>query len=50
MTSKAEEYRAKAAQCEKMAERHKDTQFREQYLELARQWRAMAEQAERQSW
>ncbi len=49
MTSKAEEYRAKAAQLDELAARNKGTDFGEQYLGLARQWRLMAEQVERRT-
>jgi hypothetical protein len=42
MSSKAEEYRAKADDCDKQAEQAKDPETRRQFLELARQWRVMA--------
>lgn len=45
--SKPENYRARAAQCEHAAERNRDATLKAQYLELARQWRELAEQAER---
>jgi hypothetical protein len=45
--SKPENYRARAAQCEHMAERNRDAALKAQYLEMARQWRELAEQAER---
>jgi hypothetical protein len=46
MPLSAEDYRARAAQCERMAERHRDQTFKAQYVELARQWRDLAERAE----
>jgi hypothetical protein len=47
MTLSGQDYRARAAQCEHMAERHRDPTFKAQYLELARQWLDLAEQAEK---
>jgi hypothetical protein len=47
VTSKAEEYRAKAAECEQHAESIRDAYIKGHYQELARQWREMAEQIER---
>ena len=48
--SKPENYRARAAQCGHMAERNRDPTLKAQYLELdlelARQWRELAQQAE----
>lgn len=46
MSSKSETYRARAAQCELMGERNRDPTLKAQYLELARQWRELAQQAE----
>lgn len=42
-----EDYRARAAQCERMAERNHDPTLKAQYLELARQWRDLAHQVEK---
>ena len=42
----AEDYRARAAQCERMAERQRNPTLKAHYLELARQWRGLAEHAE----
>jgi hypothetical protein len=44
--SKADEYRAKAAECERRAAATLDPDIKEQFEDLARQWRAMAKQAE----
>jgi hypothetical protein len=41
---KAEEYRARAAECELRADQVHDWEVKEQFLELARQWRHMAAQ------
>jgi hypothetical protein len=46
--SRAEEYRAQAAQCREIAGRSLD-HLKQEYEELARQWLAIAAQAERQS-
>jgi len=46
-TTKAEECRKKAEEAEDMAAKVGDVQARETYLEIARTWREMAEQAER---
>jgi hypothetical protein len=45
--TKAEEYRANAAECDKRAAVARDREVKAQFEELARQWRMMAEQAER---
>jgi hypothetical protein len=47
MPTKAEEYRAKAADCERAANEAKDPIVKEQLQVLARTWRAMAAEAER---
>ena len=46
MTSQAQSYRARAAQCEHMAERNQNPTFKAQYLEMARQWRELAAHVE----
>ena len=43
MTTKAEEYRAKARECEELAEQTRDSFIKEQFLEVAKKWREMAE-------
>jgi hypothetical protein len=43
-----EEYRAQAEECEKQAKLVRDHSVKQGYLDLARQWRALAEQAEAQ--
>ena len=45
--TRAEQYRAKAAENETWAERLTDPQLRARYLDLARQYHSMAQQAER---
>jgi hypothetical protein len=45
--SKADEYRAKAAECDHRAAGAADPDIKEQFEDLARQWRVMAKQAER---
>ena len=42
-TTKAEEYRAKARECEELAEQTRDSFIKEQFLEVAKKWRQMAE-------
>ena len=44
---RSEEYRAEAAECQGIANRWPDL-IKQQYEELARQWRVLAEQADRQ--
>jgi hypothetical protein len=41
-------YRAQAAECQQVANRWPNDLVREQYEELARQWRVLAAHAERQ--
>ena len=41
-----EEYRAQAEECEKRAKLVRDHSVKQGYLDLARQWRTLAEQAE----
>jgi predicted enzyme involved in methoxymalonyl-ACP biosynthesis len=43
LTSKAEEYRAKARECEERAEATGDPFLKKQLLEIALRWRQMAE-------
>jgi hypothetical protein len=45
--SKAEEYRKHAEECEKKAELARDFDAKQTFREAARQWRKMAEQADR---
>ena len=42
MTSRADEYRAKARECEEGAEQTRDSFIKEQFLEVAKTWRDMA--------
>ena len=46
--SKAEEFHAKAAECERKAEQAKDTEAKRLLREAADNWRSMASDAERQ--
>jgi hypothetical protein len=45
--STAEEYRQKAEEAEKMADKINDPNIKRAYLEIAKQWRLMADHAER---
>jgi hypothetical protein len=47
MSAKADEYRKKAEEAEATAAKVRDWEAKQTYLEIARTWRAMAEQAER---
>ena len=49
MNNKAEEYRRNAADCLRMAERTADLAARATLLDMAQSWRALAEQAQRNS-
>ena len=42
LTSKADEYRAKARECEDMAQATRDPHIQQQMLEIAEKWRTMA--------
>ena len=42
MTSKAEEYRAKAQECEGRAEGTRDPFLKQQMIEIAQKWHTMA--------
>jgi hypothetical protein len=42
MTSKAEEYRALARECEETAETARDPEIKQRLIELAQQWRTFA--------
>jgi hypothetical protein len=46
MDSRSERYRECAAECERMASGVSDPAIKALYLDLAKQWRAMAEQAD----
>jgi hypothetical protein len=47
MSTKVEEYRRKAEEADATAERTRDYAAKTIYLDIARQWRDMAAQAER---
>ena len=49
VTSKAEEYRANAQECEELAEQMRDSFIKEQFLEVAKKWRHMAAYEEKHS-
>jgi hypothetical protein len=42
MTSKAEEYRARARECQETAEKARDSEIKQRLIELAQQWRTLA--------
>jgi hypothetical protein len=46
--SRSQDYRAQAAECQSVADRWPEDLVRQQYEELARQWRVLAKRAERQ--
>ena len=50
MSAKAEEYRRKAEECERLAEEAKDTEAKRNLKETADQWRQAAAIAERNDW
>jgi|ERR1700674_2374927 len=50
VSPKAADYQARAAECEVRAGEARDPEVKRQLVDLARQWRLMAEQAERQEW
>lgn len=45
--TRADYFREKAKEAEQKAEEAKDSDVKERFLELARQWRTMADQSER---
>jgi hypothetical protein len=47
VVTKAEEYRLKAKECEERADRTRDVFVKQQLLELAKQWRTLAEYQEK---
>jgi hypothetical protein len=47
MTTRPERFRVKALECYAAAQKTKDPQTREAYLELVRNWRDLAEEIER---
>jgi hypothetical protein len=48
LSSKADHYQAKAAECEQKAKQAHEPEVKRDFAELARQWCSLAEQAERQ--
>jgi hypothetical protein len=50
VTTKAEEYRAKAQECEELAQATRDSFIKEQFLEVAKKWRQMAASEEKHTW
>jgi hypothetical protein len=42
LTSKADEYRAKARECEERAEQTRDPFLKQQMIDIAEKWRTMA--------
>jgi hypothetical protein len=47
VTSKTEEYRAKARECEQLAKQARDSDIKEQFLDMAKKWRDMADHEEK---
>ena len=50
MAGKAEEYRRKAGECERMADETKDAEAKRNLKEAADQWQQVASVAERHGW
>ena len=50
MPSRQEEFRARAAECEELAKQARDPEVKRQYEDLARQWRELADRADRPRW
>jgi hypothetical protein len=48
--AKADEFRARAAECDEKADQAKDTEAKRMLREAAENWRSMAAQAERHEW
>jgi hypothetical protein len=48
--SKAEDFRAKAVECDKLADKASDAGAKRMLQEAAQNWRLMADQAERLGW
>ena len=48
--TRAEEYRQHAKAAEEQADKIQDSWAKENLLDIARRWRELADQAERQSW
>jgi hypothetical protein len=48
--TRAEEYRERAKEAEKQANKTRDPSAKEGFQDIARQWRELAEQAERHGW
>jgi len=46
MPPRPDHYRAKAGECEQSAEKARDPTVKREFAALARQWQALAEQAE----
>jgi hypothetical protein len=50
VSSRADYFREKAAECEQKARATRDLEAERMFLEATRMWREMAAQAERQGW
>ena len=48
--TRAEEYRLRAKEAEEQANKVRDPSAKQGFLDIARQWREMAEQADRHGW
>jgi hypothetical protein len=50
VSPRSDQYRARAVECKLKAEEAREPEVRRQLIDLARQWRLLAEQAERHGW
>jgi hypothetical protein len=48
--TRVEEYRLRAKEAEEQANKTRDPSAKEEFLDIARRWRQMAEHAERSGW
>jgi hypothetical protein len=48
--NRADDFRAKATECERLADETKDSEVKRILREAAKNWRFMADQAERLGW
>jgi len=48
--TRAEEYRLRAREAEEQASKVRDHRLKQSFLDIARQWRELADQADRHGW